>query len=148
MLEAFQYGSNPIFKEDIDACVRQESSQSKKRRSGQDRVTNGPQPHKQHPLHFAPIPKRQAQRLWTLFIRQTMTDRSAHSRGRFNDFAQALHLARLLVFIFFFNGSFIYKHNGNVVANGIDSMTLDAFQAAAVRFRFQLNRLPGLTFCG
>ena len=46
--------------------------------------------------------------------------------SRLNDVAQAVHRS-------FFDGGLVDEHYGNVVADGINAFTLDAFQCVPIR---------------
>ena len=43
----------------------------------------------------------------------------------------------------FFDSGFIHKHHGNIVANGVDAMTLHALQAALIGFQFDRRFADG-----
>lgn len=58
MGKSIEHRSYPVFKQDVDARLRQKSLQCEKGWSCQHRVADGTQPHKKNSLDSVPVPER------------------------------------------------------------------------------------------
>ena len=81
MWKPVEYGRHPVFEQNVDHRVRQESFQREEGRSCQHRVANRTQPHEENSLDGVPVPDCRGKRLWILvFTAQALLLQSAQLR--------------------------------------------------------------------
>ena len=79
--KSVEHGRHPVFEQNIDARVRQESFKREEGRSCQHRVADGTQAHKENSLDAVPVPDCRGKRLWILvFTAQALLLQSAQLR--------------------------------------------------------------------
>ena len=134
--KSVEHRRHPVFQKDVDLCRGKKSFKCMQRWSRKDSIADRAKPDDQNLVDRFPTPNEKARAVEVHFRRAEFALPGLAAAEKIRLFRVSYSTSLRLIFGFVLYRGFVDKHHRNVVANGINAVTLEALQAATIRFQF------------